>query len=187
MVFNYKQYYKWTKECVENAPIHSNTNYQIVVSSKNGNVNIKNEVSAIRQYLARERKKEKTLIFLIGVSSHDSRGNLQKIKVHSHKRGRPKTAIIGNKCKPHLHIFISSNSDNKVSTQAYIDTVKFIKKRTKKHNNLKQLKSSSIEGMGYCKYLYRQADNIYSDGEFDWDYFNNLWYDDAFENEWFLC
>ncbi len=183
MVFNYEQYCKRVKECSLNAPEHSKTNYQIVVSSKSNDTNISNEASAIRQYLSREKKKQKSLVFLVGVSTHESKGDLQKIKRRTHKRGRPKTTVIGNKCEPHLHIMIASNREDTLSHQAYINTINFIKKRTKKHNTLKQAKSSVVVGMGYSKYVYRQADNLYTDGEFNWDYFNNLWYDDAFGNE----
>ena len=179
MIFTYREYLENTQNYVSNAPKHSKVNYQIVVSAKDNNITIKNDVSAIRQFLSRQKKLNNNIIFYIGVSKHSSNGNVRKYKSKTKKKGRPRIIITGVKSVEHAHIFIASDNTRKSPKEVYQKTLKFIKKRSIKHNNLKQSKSSIVNGMGFVKYVERQAEHYYTDGKYNWNYFNNIWYDDT--------
>ena len=163
----------------QSAPEHSEKNYQIVFSAV-GNRRIEPEVKAVVQRLARQRKKNPLLLWFVGLSSVESRGNLKKVYKRSGKRGRPPLEIVGKQVAPHCHIFLATRLKNKPPTSDYKSLLDFIKKRRKKFGNLKQAKSGVVYGMGYCGYTARQSEHVFKTLDYDWEYFQSAYYDDEF-------
>lgn len=164
---------------VSNAPQHSEENYQIVISAK-CDCDLTSDTKAIIQKLARMRKeKYKNLLWYVGLSNHDSRGNIHKVTQHTGKVGRPKIVVRGKKTNTHMHIFLMSccKSDN-IQPEAD-ELITFIKRRNKKYNSLKQHKSSKVFGCGYISYVNRQSGHIFKTSGYDFDYFINPMYDDS--------
>ena len=163
----------------QSAPEHSEKNFQIVFSAV-GNRRIEPEVKAIVQRLARQRKNSPCLLWFIGQSAVESRGNLQKVYKRSGKRGRPPLEIVGKQVAWHCHIFLTSRLKNEPPTSDYKSLLDFIKKRRKKYGNMKQAKSGTVRGMGYCAYVARQSEHIFSTPDFEWSFFQSAYYDDEF-------
>lgn len=166
------------KGYTKNAPEHSNENYQIVFSVV-GKKPIEPEIKAVVQRLGRQRKLNPFLIWFVGLSTHESRGNCQKSFIKSGTRGRPRVIIRGKQTEPHAHIFISSKKRNQPPTNDYLQLLQFIKKRRNKYKVIKQPKSSPIRGMGYVIYTFRQSEHIFKSPDFDFSYFLSPYYDDS--------
>ena len=167
------------KNYTQSAPEHSDLNYQVVFSVV-GNRRIEPEVKAVVQRLARQRQNNPFLLWFVGQSTVESRGYLQKVYKKTGKRGRPPLEIVGKQAAPHIHIFLTSRLKNEPPTSDYKSLLDFIKKRRKKYGNMKQAKSGTVRGMGYCAYVARQSEHVFKTLDFDWEYFQSAYYDDEF-------
>lgn len=164
----------------KNAPEHSERNYQIVVSAKDDYIDLASDVKALTQKLARLRQQQNdNLLWYVGLSNHESKGNTQKSVKRENKVGRPKVIISGQKTDEHFHIFLMSRCREENVQPEFKEIIKFLKKRNKKYGHLKQHKSSKVYGCGYIPYVYRQSEHIFKTPDFNFDYFINPLYDDS--------
>lgn len=176
--------YEIIRAIKENAPEHSNL-MQIVFSIED-NVDIYNyfkDVHAVRQWFIREKDDNSDIIFLMGLSNTEARGTVEKITKHKkHQVGRPRNFVKGKKIEWHCHILFgykNANISDKQVEKLRDEILLFLKKRRKKYHNSKRPQSSFTSG-GYVKYINRQSEHIYSDNNFDWNYFLSPFYDDEY-------
>lgn len=157
-VSDYKDYYS-------TAPLYENG--LILVQSGIEQKDIDCFVTWLRRYIS----KHKDISFLLVISTHESKGYIEKVTIRNGKVGKPRTVVKGKKAEKHIHLLIvNTNADNS------IDNIKkelktYCTKRRCKRANLKRQKIQDLNGMFIVKYMYRQADSTYRGGAFDFDYF----------------
>lgn len=164
------------------APEHSEHNFQIVLSAREKDTNLLPEATAIRQFLARQRKIFPQLIWYMGLSKTESRGYCVKTSLKSGRKGRPKTTVKGHRAIPHLHIFLLSRSNTISAEPSFENLKKFIIKRRLRFPNTKNPKFSRVHGCGMVPYIYRQSEHIFATPDFDFEYFRSPYYDDSLDN-----
>lgn len=133
----------------------------------------KKDIDSFVMWLRRYCNSYKGLSFLLVISTHESKGYIEKITIRNGKVGRPKTVVVGETAEKHIHLLIvNTNADNSIK-----DIKKELKtyctKRRCKRANLKRQKIQDLNGMFIVKYMYRQADSTYRGGAFDFDYFTD--------------
>lgn len=163
------------------APEHSEHNFQIVLSAREKDTNLLPEATAIRQFLARQRKIFPQLIWYMGLSKTESRGYCVKTSLKSGSKGRPKTTVKGRRAIPHLHIFLLSRSKTISAEPSFENLKKFIIKRRLRFPNTKTPKYSKVHGCGFVPYIYRQSEHIFATPDFDFEYFRSPYYDDSLD------
>ena len=169
MVFSYRDIVEYTRA----APNHYNA-MSIVVSGIDDT-----DITSIRNFLRRQTNKVHTIAWLLADSTTESWGDCEKITIRSKKVGRPKQKVIGNKTKRHAHIVIVSTDKNECVDTICCKFNKCIAKRKSKKSSIKQPKHKQCDSMNYVPYVQRQADHLYSDGSYNWEYFNVYLYDDT--------
>ena len=118
------------------------------------------------------------LSFLLIISTHESKGNIVKVKIKTGKPGRPKTVVEGKVVEKHCHgLLINENPDTDID-DVREELNKYFKKRRAKRPNLKQQKTKEVwqNNLSIVKYMDRQSDNTHTYGGFDFDYFRNPYY-----------
>ena len=163
------------------APEHSEHNFQIVLSARQKDINLLPEATAIRQFLARQRKIFPELLWYVGLSKTCSRGFCLKSTVSNGGKGRPKTTVKGSRAIPHLHIFLLSRSKTRSAEPSFENLKKFIIKRRLRFPNTKTPKFSKVHGCGMVPYIYRQSEHIFATPDFDFEYFRSPYYDDSLD------
>lgn len=127
------------------------------------------DVDALRKFLIREKKKYIQFLWLLGDSTTDSKVCCTYKKKGN--KGRPRKKVLGRKVERHIHLFILTIEDSCFLELGLKDVQHFLKKQRKKKKHLKQYKTTSIQGMCYCKYIARQSDHLYRCSNYNWDYF----------------
>ena len=128
------------------------------------------DVHACRKFLIREKKKNPTLLWILGDSFVESCG-CKKENVKNGKVGRPKKVITGKLIKRHVHIFILSIDDGYKIEEELFAVQNFLKNQRKRKPHLRQYKTKQIRGMSFCKYIARQSQHLYRCSDYDWNYF----------------
>lgn len=162
-----------------NAPEHSQDNFQIVLSAREKNTNLLPEATAIRQFLARQRKNFPQLVWYMGLSQTDSHGYCVKTAIKTGNKGRPRIMVRGRRAIPHLHIFLMSRKKDTSAEPTFENLKKFIIKRRLRFPNTKTPKYSKVHGCGMVPYIYRQSEHIFATPDFDFNYFRSPYYDDS--------
>ena len=162
-----------------NAPEHSRGNFQIVLSGREKNTNLLPEATAIRQFLARQRKIFPQLLWYVGVSKTESRGYCAKTSIKTGNKGRPRIIVKGRRAIPHLHIFLMTRKKDTSAEPTFENLKKFIIKRRLRFPNTKTPKFSKVHGCGMVPYIYRQSEHIFATPDFDFAYFRSPYYDDS--------
>lgn len=161
------------------APEHSEHNFQIVLSARQKDTNLLPEATAIRQFLARQRKIFPEILWFMGLSQTDSRGYCIKTSIKTGLKGRPRIMVRGRRAIPHLHIFLLSRSKTISAEPSFENLKKFIIKRRLRFPNTKTPKYSKVHGCGFVPYIYRQSEHIFATPDFDFAYFCSPYYDDS--------
>lgn len=181
------EFHNKVKYATENAPEHSNSIYGIVMSGVGDN-----DITAVRKYLKRKQKNNPYLIWYL-VDSNTKPKYYSNISYPlktieddkpKRKRGRPSHKTPGRKVPRHIHVVLCHCVADVDTAEEKDNFCDFLRKRRKKNPNLKQYKSQFIYGFDYfVEYCFRQANHIYTDGEFDWDYFigNEYYYDGRYD------
>lgn len=161
------------------APEHSEHNFQIVLSARQKDTNLLPEATAIRQFLARQRKIFPELLWYAGLSKTESRGYCVKTSLKTGSKGRPRTVVKGRQAIPHLHIFLLTRKKDTSAEPTFENLKKFIIKRRLRFPNTKTPKFSKVHGCGFVPYIYRQSEHIFATPDFDFAYFRSPYYDDS--------
>ena len=164
-----------------NAPEHSQSNFQIVLSGREKNTNLLPEATAIRQFLARQRKIFPETVWFVGLSQTDSRGYCIKTSIKTGLKGRPRIMVRGRRANPHLHIFLMTRKKDTSAEPTFENLKKFIIKRRLRFPNTKTPKFSKVHGCGMVPYIYRQSEHIFATPDFDFAYFRSPYYDDSLD------
>lgn len=154
-----------------NAP-HYEDACSMVVSGGNDT-----DVNALRVYLQNITKKAPDFAWLMVDSTTDS-NFCERISLKTGKVGRPKTIVKGKKIGRHVHVIGVSLSNNINLSQTRKQFNDYIRKRRKKHPNLKQPKTQPCNSMRYIPYMIKQANHVYSSSNYNWKYFDTDWFDD---------
>ena len=162
-----------------NAPEHSEHNFQVVLSARQKDTNLLPEATAIRQFLARQRKIFPQLLWYVGVSKTESRGYCAKTSIKTGNKGRPRIIVKGRRAIPHLHIFLMTRKKDTSAEPTFENLKKFIIKRRLRFPNTKTPKFSKVHGCGMIPYIYRQSEHIFATPDFDFAYFCSPYYDDS--------
>ena len=129
-----------------NAPEHSQENFQIVLSAREKDTNLLPEATAIRQFLARQRKIFPHLVWYMGLSKTESRGYCVKTSLKTGSKGRPRTVVKGRQAIPHLHVFLMARKKDTSAEPSFDNLKKFISRRRLRFPNTNTPKFSTIRG-----------------------------------------
>lgn len=135
------------------------------------------DIEAIRLKLARLTHKRPGLVWFMATSTTESTGKVEKVVIHTGRRGRPANAVRGEKIPFHAHIGIYSK-DNR---SPYSDAVEVAHLINKRKGKVASERAMSNGGLCYMKYANRQADHFYTSGNFDFDYILSPYYSEPME------
>lgn len=125
----------------------------------------KQDIDSIKNTLERYNRKYPYVSYLLTISNTDSRYCLQR-EIRKHKRGRPKTVVIGNKVSIHIHLSVLG--DEKHSAYKYLkDVQKAINKRFKRNICSFYSKQKSDAAKNFIRYSLKQASSIRKSGIFN--------------------
>ena len=129
------------------------------------------DIDCFVMWLRRLCDKYTGLSFILVVSTHESKGYIEKVTIRDGSIGRPKTVIKGKQAKKHIHLLIvNTNTDTNIK-DVKTELKTYCTKRRSKRANLKRQRIKDLKEMFIVKYMYRQADSTYRYGAFDFDYF----------------
>ena len=146
------------------------------------------DIDCLLMWLRRLCADNEGLSFRLITSTHESKGNIEKVRVHTGKAGRPKTVVKGKQAEKHCHGLIINESEDTDIGEVKKDLQAYCRKRRKKRPNLKTQKITEVwqGNLSIVKYMERQADSTHSYGDFDFGYFESPLYmppyNDNFDN-----